>query len=267
MLAFPQFPTGSGAQYPVIKRRQGRTVVNEARGGSQWKHGDFGAWRVEWELDLRGLSEAEAASVKALFDACEGRYGTFCYLDPTANLLSRSEDLTAPEWVKDPLVQVTAAVSDPWGTARAARLTNAGQTTQALWQTLLVPAQYAYTFSVWLRAPGALTARLFERSEGGEVSRELILGSAWSRQECRGRPGGPEDSVEFGLEIPAGGVVDAVGFQVEAQPGVSVYMRTAGAGGVYPSARFQDDVLSVTAEGPEAMRLKVRIGSPLQLGG
>lgn len=266
MLAFPQFQSGSGAQYPVIKRRQGRTVVNEARGGSQWKYGDFGAWRAEWELDLSGLSVAEAASVKALFDACEGRYGTFCYLDPTANLLSRSEDLAAPEWVKDPLVQVAAAVSDPWGTARASRLTNAGQTEQALWQALPIPAHYAYTFSVWLRAAGATAVRLFERGAGGEVSQEVILGSAWSRQECRGRPGGSEDSVKFGLEIPAGGVVDAVGFQVEAQPGVSAYKRTAGAGGVYPSARFEDDVLRITTQGPEAIQVKVRIGSPLQPG-
>ncbi len=54
------------------------------------------------------------------------------------------------------------------------------------------------------------------------------------------------ESIEFGLEIPAGGSVDVFGFQVECQPAASAYKRSTN-GGVYENAHFGQDVLEVTA--------------------
>jgi hypothetical protein len=54
--------------------------------------------------------------------------------------------------------------------------------------------------------------------------------------------------VTFGLELPAGGVVDVFGFQVEPQPSASGY-KPSTTGGVYPGARLRDDALTMTATG------------------
>jgi hypothetical protein len=52
--------------------------------------------------------------------------------------------------------------------------------------------------------------------------------------------------LSFGLELPAGATVAAMGFQAEAQAGASVYKETT-TGGVYENARLADDALAITA--------------------
>jgi len=76
-----------------------------------------------------------------------------------------------------------------------------------------------------------------------------------------GKFGGSEESITFGIELGAGGSADLFGMQVEAQAGASGYKKTLSAGGVYPAARFLDDNLAVTADGPGQHSCKVRIHS------
>jgi hypothetical protein len=52
----------------------------------------------------------------------------------------------------------------------------------------------------------------------------------------------------FGLELPAGGSVNVIGMQVDAQAGPSAY-RTTTVGGVYEGARFGDDTLEIVTTG------------------
>jgi hypothetical protein len=68
--------------------------------------------------------------------------------------------------------------------------------------------------------------------------------------------------VPFGFQLPAGALVDIFGFQVEAQPAPSTYMRSQSTTGVYPRARFDQDELTVTAQGPDNLEVRVRIVSP-----
>jgi hypothetical protein len=65
-----------------------------------------------------------------------------------------------------------------------------------------------------------------------------------------GRQSNQDDSISFGIALGPGTTVDVFGMQVEAQPGASLYKRTAEAGGVYPNARFRDDVMTITTIGP-----------------
>jgi hypothetical protein len=55
MLVFPQLATGAVGQYPIVKRRRARTVVNEAADGVQVKLADAAAAAVEWDLAFSGF--------------------------------------------------------------------------------------------------------------------------------------------------------------------------------------------------------------------
>ena len=68
----------------------------------------------------------------------------------------------------------------------------------------------------------------------------------------------------FGVQLPAGAVVEIFGFQAEAQAEASDYKRTASFGGVYPSTRFMDDRLVWTAEGPDNHSTEVRTVSKVR---
>jgi len=261
MSVFPQFASQSGAQYPLVKVRRTRTVVELNRAGKPWRYGDPDAARVEWALELRHLDENETASLRQLFDACEGRLQPFLFLDPTDNLLSYSEDLTAAVWQKDALISLTTGVADPKGGAAATLVSNTAQTAQRVMQSLGVPADFRYCLSVWVRAAQPGPVDLLMSTASATVRETRTAGTAWSRVDLSASPGGTETTVSFGIEIPAGASVEVFGFQVEAQPGAGEYKRTAASGGVYPNARFAQDELAVIAEAPGRYSVEVRISS------
>src|SRR5438128_7549144 len=123
---FPQLRSGSCAQYPIIKRLSTRTIVNDILDGSAVRFADAGSGAVQWDLHLSALAAEEWTAIQALFLACEGRLGSFVFLDPTGNLLLWSEDLSSSLWSKDPLLRVTAGIDDVFATQRASLLTNTG---------------------------------------------------------------------------------------------------------------------------------------------
>jgi hypothetical protein len=261
MLYFPQLVTGSVAQYPLRRERSLRTVVNEVSDGRAVKFGDPDAETVEWRLHLAGLTDAELAAIEDLFQDCEGRLGTFTFLDPADNLLSWSEALTESIWQKGPLVELTESIQDPLGTDRATRIHNGNQTSQAVEQTLPVTASFTYAFSLYARSDQATTLTLNATAASAADSDSFPVTSSWRRCVLSTQLGSADEAVSFGVEIPSGASVDVFGLQVEAQPGASAYKRTATRGGVYTKARFTEDVLTVTTEGAEQNSLVVRIHS------
>src|SRR6185295_13241766 len=126
MAAYPQLESGALSQFPVQKTRRARTVVNLAADGSMIKLADPAAEVTEWLLTYTDLSDEEAAALRAFFKATEGTLNGFTFLDPTGNLLAWSEQLDKASWQTDPLLSLTAEVSDPRGGARAWRLSNSG---------------------------------------------------------------------------------------------------------------------------------------------
>lgn len=255
MLVFPQFGASS-AQYPVRRRRMERTVKNRMADGRVWKAGDAaGAW-VEWELPLVGLSEGERGALEAFFLGVEGALGSFTFLDPVDNLLSRSEALNAGEWVADPLLQLAAGVADPQGGTNAYRLVNAGQTPQGIRQTIAAPGWFLYCVSVWVRSNVTLMVKL----QGKDVG----VSGAWQRVSVTDQQGNTIPTVAIGLEVPVGGQVEVFGFQAEAQSAASEYKRTQAKGGVYSQARLAEDRLVWTAEGPNNHGTTVRVISRAQ---
>ncbi|MGH9663458.1 MAG: phage head spike fiber domain-containing protein, partial [Bryobacteraceae bacterium] len=224
------------------------------------RYSDTNGASVEWDLPVSGLNTQEWAAIETLFQAAQGRLGTFTFLDPTGNLLLNSEDFSQGSWVKDPLLQFTAAVTDPLGTMRATMAINAGQTSQRLTQTISAPGGYQYCFSVYARA-SAGSATLVRATPSKSVSQTFPVTTAWQRLIASGNLGAAEPQVSFAIELPAGASVQLFGAQAEPQLGASPYKMTTTQSGVYPSARFQDDRLLATARGTDQNEGTIRIFS------
>lgn len=262
MACFPQLVTGAVAQFPGIKRIVRRTVVNEAGDGRRVKLDDPAASALEWRLELSGLTDAEWNAIETLFEAVEGRLGSFTFLDPFENLLSWSEDLSATAWVKGAGLVVVAGVEDPLGTARAARVTNQDALAQSIAQSVNGPGWYQYCFSVWARSEAPATVTVFQRTQTASASKVVQIGPVWKRLEYGVKLAATEDAVDFGVTIEASGAVELFGFQAEAQVGASDYRKTTARSGVQESASFVDDVLTRTTEGIDnnSCILRIRAG-------
>ena len=261
MQYFPQLATGSVGQFPIKKRRILRTVVSASPSGAEVKWRDAQAARVEWEFTFKGMSDTERQTLEDFFEQMQGRLGSFVFLDPTSNLLKWSEALDAAAWQRDSFVSVTAGLGDPSGTTRASQLSNGGQAPARIQQTIEAPGKYQYAFSAYLRNAGASTITLFASAGAAESSACCEAGPDWRRFCLKAEPGGAEETVRFGLEVPVGGAVEVFGLQVEAQPSASVYQRSTSRGGVYANSRFAEDVLEISATGPGEHSGTVRIFS------
>jgi len=256
---FPQLTTGSIAQYPVRRGHRMHTIVNEMPGGEQVRLGDFDAEAVEWELRLAGLTDDELAAIENLFAECEGRLAAFTFLDPSDNLLTWSESLTETVWQKGPLVDLTESLEDPFGTLRATRINNTSQSAEKVEQFLPVPASFTYAFSVYARSSQPTVVTLEVGGSQVSVRESFALGTQWRRCVSSVSPGGAGETVSFGVEVPSLASVEVFGLQVDAAPGASEYKKTASRGGVYAKARFAEDSLAITTDGPQRHNLVARV--------
>lgn len=244
MLVYPQLGTGALSQFPIRKERRTRTVVNSAADGRAIKLADPAAVTTAWQLEYEDISDSEAGALEAFFSAVEGSLNGFTFLDPTGNLLASSGQLDDPVWACGPLLSLASGAPDPAGGALAWRLTNSGAGPQAITQTLASPGDYVYCFSAYVRAQenAGVTAL------AGPGRKTQIATAGWSRIAFTGTGEAGAESVQFGLEIPAGATVDLYGPQAEPQAGASVY-RASARGGVYTGARLRDDELAIASTG------------------
>ena len=143
---FPQIGAGSVAQFPVTRSRKWRAIANTLESGGRILLPDTTAGQIGWRLSYRELQDLEVQSLSDLFTACQGKFGVFTFIDPLANLLGWSENLTQAAW-QPGLLTGGANVVDPLGTARASSITNSSAGTQSLQQTLGLAGNYVTCFS------------------------------------------------------------------------------------------------------------------------
>ena len=244
MLVYPQLGTGALGQFPIRKQRRARTVINSTTDGRTVKLADPAAVTTEWQLGYAELADSEAAALEAFFSAAEGTLNGFTFLDPAGNLLAWSGQLDDAVWARGPMLSLAGGEADPAGGALAWRLVNGGAGPQTITQTLAAPGDYVYCFSVYVRAPANtnVTALL------GQGRKTQSVTAVWNRIVFTETGGAGAESVQFGLEIPAGATVDVYGPQAEPQEGASIY-RASTLGGVYTNARLRDDELAVASTG------------------
>ena len=242
MAVFPQLTTGALAQFPVRKSYRLRTVVNTMADSSVVKLADPAGAIAEWQLQYSNLSDTEAAALQQFFLSMEGSLNVFTFLDPTANLLAWSDQLTNDVWTADPFAGLTGGVADPLGGMNGWTLSNSGAAPQGVSQTLNAPGGYTYCLSVYAQAIAPVTATL---SLGSNQS-TIKVRSGWARFSITGQGDASANSITFGLQLPPGMSVNLFGMQAEIQPGASRY-KPSTTGGVYVTAYFRDDSLSLTS--------------------
>ncbi|HLI86338.1 MAG TPA: hypothetical protein VKV17_20680 [Bryobacteraceae bacterium] len=242
MAVYPQLSSGALAQFPVKKSDRLRTVVNTMADGSVIKLADPAAALTGWQLQYTSLSDAEAAALEQFFLSMEGSLNPFIFLDPTANLLAWSDQLTNDVWTADPFAGLTGGVADPLGGTNAWTLSNSGAAPQGIYQTLNAPGGYTYCLSVYLGSVAAAGAILVL----GNNQTTVTVGNGWNRFVLSGQGNASANSIAFGVQVPPGMSLNLFGMQVEIQPGASQY-KPSTQGGVYPRAYFRDDSLSFTS--------------------
>jgi len=244
MLVYPQLGTGALSQFPIRKERRTRTVINATADGRSIKLADPNAVTTTWQLEYAELTDTEAGAMEAFFAAVEGTLNGFTFLDPAGNLLAWSGQLDDAVWATGPMLRLASGEADPAGGTLAWRLTNTGAGPQTITQTLASPGDYVYCFSVYACAQENTTVTALIGN--GRMAQSVTTG--WNRIAFTGTGGAGAESVQFGLEIPAGATVDVYGPQAEPQEGASIY-RASTLGGVYADARLRDDELAITSTG------------------
>ena len=242
MLTYPQLQTGALCQFPVVRKRRTRTVANVAADGTRFTYADAGGGSIEWRLAYNSLSDAELTALQTFQATAEGSLNGFTFVDPAANLLAWSGDLSNTAWNKDPLMTLSGGIADALGGTDGWRAANGGGGEQSLAQTLNAPGGYLYCFSVYARAEQSTSLTL---TAGGR-SVAYPVGVGWSRLEVAGAGDVNADAVTFAIGLAAGATVELFGPQVEAQAAASVY-KASTTGGVYEHARLDGDALEWTS--------------------
>ncbi|HWE52413.1 MAG TPA: hypothetical protein VG273_21635 [Bryobacteraceae bacterium] len=244
MTWFPQIGAGSIAQYPLQRSRKWRSISNTLESGERILLPDSPAGEIDWYLPYRDLSDAEVLNLTNLFTSSQGCFGAFAFIDPLANLLGWSEDLSRPDW-QTGLLQKHGSVDDPAGTLRSWTLSNGTAGTQALSQTLGISGDYSACFSLYVRSSAAGTVTL--QRDAHQVS--PAVEPAWTRIWISGggTPGAAQSA--FSIVLVAGQSIDVWGLQVEAQVYPSLYMPTTAARGIYEETYFAADEMNVTSDG------------------
>ena len=249
-LFFPQMSSGAVAQYPIKKTRQVRTIQNVLPDGTLIQLPDPYASLASWQLNYTSLSEADLQAIQAHFQACLGPYHAFTFIDPTDNMLLSSSDLTGSPWLNSGSLRVANNFPDAMGGSQAFQLTNIGQASGSLTQSLTVPANCQYCFSLYVSsiAPSVISIALSGPS--ANTAKTYTIGSTWTRIVSSVRLNDPGTAFSVALDVPAGQQIQVFGPQLEAQITPSAYRATSTTGGVYANAHFATGQLPVIAEGP-----------------
>ncbi|MBY0506335.1 MAG: DUF2460 domain-containing protein [Bryobacteraceae bacterium] len=256
---FPQLASGAITQYPLRSKEYLRTLVNQTADGRRIRYADVGASMMAWEMTQSALSDEEWTALETLFRACEGRRHSFLFLDPWSNLVASSEDFGNAAWQAAPGLGLSSGVQDPEGRPRATQVTNSAAGLQSLSQSLSVPANFQYSFSVYARAASTADLRLIVSADGAFAERLFELSANWQRYTLFSALSSTAESLEVAMQLPAGVTVELFGTQMEAQPAPSPYQRTGLRTGRYPETRFAGDTLTQVSTSPGEHSTVVRI--------
>ncbi|MBV6430868.1 MAG: hypothetical protein IANPNBLG_00988 [Bryobacteraceae bacterium] len=251
MLFFPQLISGVVAQYPLGRSRRFRTVLNDDGQHPSTRSQDAGAERTWWDLNFQGLTDAERQAVEDLALAAKGMLGTFTFLDPYDNLLRFSEDYLASVWQSDAGLTITPGVPDPYGTQRAAVLSNPTNLSRRFYQLLPVPCYFHYTFSVYMHSTMPTAPSILMGPPSDPQSRECNTHAEWKRQEVHNAPSTSEEPLLTAIELAANTEIVIFGPQLETTLVPTDYKATSDQSGVHEYCRLGSDRLQWTTSGAD----------------
>jgi hypothetical protein len=214
-------------QYPVKRTKSVHTPGTESEDGTRVMYFDPFATRLEWQLSYRALKESEMLQLQALFDACRGRFRSFSFLDPIGNLLSGS-------WQLGPHIQRSGSVYN-----------NTGNAPEEVSQTLAIPTNYVYTFSLFSAVSDADSNVTLVR-RGQTTEHADVLQIVEGRLVSSGALSEVATGFTAAVRLNPGQSIDLERAQLEAQPGPGDFR--AATGGVYTNAHWAIDQLIFSAD-------------------
>ena len=242
MSFYPQIGNGVVTQFPFRRRRQWRAITNQLESGELISLPDAAGGQMTWNLQYQDLTTAEAQAISGLFSASQGQFGSFTFIDPLANLLGWSENLTGAGWQANEL-NIASDTPDPLGTQRALTVSNTTGGSLQLTQTLGISGDYVACFSAYVQASAAATVTM--QRDGQQTV--AAVGTNWTRVLISGTGTAGAGQSTFSLVLAAGQSINVFGLQVEAQPRPSVYKPTSASAGIYEETYFADDELTITS--------------------
>ena len=263
-LIFPQLSSGALAQYPISKMRTLRTVKNTLANGTVVAFPDPKGGRMLWQLNYVDLSTEDVQKLQAHAGACRGPFHSFVFLDPTENLLNGSANPGGSAWQRPTSLLVSGGVADPREGRNAYVATNQGAAAQEILQTLAIPANYLYCFSIYARCIENSTLTLVRRGAQTEQASAVPIGPNWMRVSTSGSLTDSGQAFTVAIRLKAGQSVELYGPQLEAQAQPSAYRATAQMGGVYPNAHLVGEDFAIEATGPDQFSVSVIVEAPTQ---
>ena len=250
-LFFPQLSSGALAQYPVKKTRLVRTIKNVLPDGSLILVPDPNAAHLIWELVYTDLSTVDMQAIQAHFASCAGSFRAFTFIDPTENMLVWSSNLESAPWQSGSLIKIQPGLADPQGGIAGFTVTNVGQATAQIYQTLAVPANYQYCFSIYAKSAQPAQITLTRRG-GPQVQTEMNfeVSADWNRVTSSGRLSDPGTEFTVAIQLAAGQQLGLYGPQLEPQVSPSRFRPTGSVGGVFQNAHWGVNQLTTVAEAP-----------------
>lgn len=82
MASFPLLSTGAVTQYPSARRLTFSTCVTKFVDGSEQRFRELKEPVRSWVVRLHHLSDAEISSLESFFDAMQGQFASFTFVDP-----------------------------------------------------------------------------------------------------------------------------------------------------------------------------------------
>ena len=211
----------------------------------------------KFSVNFSSITDTEINTLWAFFQQMKGRWGTFRFLDPSGNLLQKSETFSDAAWTKT--LTATSGAPDPAGHALGFTLSSGSM------QAVIAAADggmsgFMMCASIYLKAlaPGVVATLGFKdmttstsyttqfslsTSSWQRISRNLVL---------------PTDN-QFVFYLSLTGSVYAFGAQVSPMKGEGSYACTPGNYGYRANARFDTDVFDVHAVAPGQSQLQLPI--------
>lgn len=247
-MVYPNLRSGVAVQYPLRRRTRHHIVSSRTPGGYVSRIRGASEPEVGWELRYRDLSDAEVQALEDLFTASGGGLQSFTFVDPLANLLLWSEDLSTSAW------QAAGLAAEPFTEEGEAcfRLTNASQAPAFLRQTVAMPGG-RICMSCEVRGSQGGWVQI----NAGTGALMYGIGTGWQQRWASGELEG--GVAACGVVVAPGSVVEVRRLQAEAQAMPSAYRANHDRSGVYEAVRFDMDGLKTTADGPDRNRVVVRL--------
>jgi hypothetical protein len=234
-------------------------VVNILPGGDIFAYPDEGANRRSWSWEYVGLDLDEAAVIQEFFDTCDGPFRPFTFLDPVGNLLASSSGFREPAWQLSSAAAIIRDLPGPFPGAAAVTIRKSGQAVQEVWQTLPIPANYIYSFSIYISSATQEAVTLFRRGSHSEATASFDAKAEWRRISSSGSLQDPNVGVSVGIRLLPGQQVSISAAQLEPQPHTSPYRSGLPTGDVYLNAHWAVEELNTRYIGPNTCTMSVSI--------